>query len=399
MAVRFTRKRVIVFLVIAAIVAAFAVAIMQRQAKKAEEGRNKDKPPVALEFAPADLASVESAALSRWLPISGTMQPVRQATVKAKVSGDVRQISVREGDTVQAGQVLVRVDTADLEARLIERQGQLESTRAQLALAEKTLSTNQKLLKQNFISQTAFDSSESSMNVSRGSVKSAEAQVKLAQNALKDAQAVAPLSGIVAKRHVQPGEKVAFDTPLVTVMDLKDIELQAMVPAVDIPELKVGMTVELAVDGFGDRRFSGRIERINPSTEPGTRAILVFVGVPNPSSELRGGMFASGRIALAASAPAMSLPAGAVRSEAGQTYVWAIEDGKLVRRMVVVGRRDEESGRVEIKTALPKDLKVLAGRFENLKEGAPALVKGPDAGPPKASETATRERAGARQPS
>lgn len=399
MAVRFTRKRVIVILLITAIVAAFALAIAQRQAKKAEEARNKDKPPVALEFAPADLASVESAPLSRWLPVSGTMQPVRQATVKAKVSGDVRQITVREGDVVQAGQVLVKVDTADLEARLIERQGQLESAKAQLALAEKTLSTNQKLLKQSFISQTAFDSAESSLNVSRGSVKSAEAQVKLAQNALKDAQAVAPLSGIVAKRHVQPGEKVAFDTPLVTVVDLKDIELQAMVPAVDIPELKVGMGVELAVDGFGDRRFTGRIERINPATEPGTRAIMVFVGVPNPNNELRGGMFSSGRIALAASAPTMSLPAGAVRNEAGQTYVWAIEDGKLVRRMVAVGRRDEESGRVEIKTALPKDLKVLAGRFENLKEGAPALVKGPDPVPPKASETATREAAASRQPS
>jgi RND family efflux transporter MFP subunit len=314
---------------------------------------------------------------------------VHQATVKAKVSGDVKQITVREGDPVQAGQMLVRVDTADLDAKLIERQGQLESAKAQLALAEKTLSTNQKLLKQNFISQTAFDSSESNMNVTRGSVKSAEAQVRLAQNALRDAVATAPLSGIVAKRHVQPGEKVAFDTPLVTVVDLKAIELQAMVPAIDIPELKAGMSVDLTVDGFGERKFAGRIERINPATEPGTRAILVFVGIPNPNNELRGGMFATGRVALAASAPVLSLPVNAVRSEAGQTFVWTIEDGKLVRRMVVLGRRDEETGRVELKTALPAGLKVLAARFDNLKEGAPALVKGPDAGPPKASATAT----------
>jgi RND family efflux transporter MFP subunit len=218
---------------------------------------------------------------------------------------------------------------------------------------------------------------------------SAEAQVRLAQNALKDAVAVSPLTGIVAKRHVQPGEKVAFDTPLVTVVALKDIELQAMVPAIDIPELRTGMTVDLTVDGFGERKFAGRIERINPATEPGTRAILVFVGVPNPRDELRGGMFATGRVSLAASAPVLSLPANAVKIEAGQTYVWAIEDGKLVKRMVAIGRRDEETGRVEIKTALPATLKVLSGRFDNLKEGAPALVKGPDLGPPKASATAT----------
>jgi RND family efflux transporter MFP subunit len=394
MEVRLTRRRVIVALVALLVVGGISGAIAMRVAKKAAESRENDnKAPVTLEFAPADLAVVAPTTLGKRLPVSGTMQPVRQATVKAKVSGDVRVITVRDGDTVQAGQMLVRVDTADLDAKLIERQGQLESAKAQFALAEKTLSTNQKLLKQNFISQTAFDSSESSLNVSRGSVMSAEAQVRLAQNALKDSVATAPLSGIVAKRHVQPGEKVAFDTPLVTVVDLREMELQAMVPAVDIPELKVGMTVDLTVDGFGERKFTGRIERINPATEPGTRAIFVFVGIPNPNSDLRGGMFATGRIALAAGAPVMSLPLSAVRSEGGQTFVWAIEDGKLVRRMVVIGRRDEESGRVELKTALPPTLKVLAARFENLKEGAPALVKGPDAGPPKASATATRQRA------
>lgn len=395
MGVSITRRRIVVGLVVLLAAGSLGGAIAFRAVKKSQEGRENEKgAPVTLEFAQTDLAVAEAKPLSRWLPVSGTLQPVRQATVKAKVSGDVREITVRDGDPVTAGQLLVRVDTADLEAKLIERQGQLESAKAQLALAQKTLSTNQKLLKQNFISQTAFDSSESNMNVTRGSVMSAEANVKLAQNALKDAIATAPLNGIVAKRHVQPGEKVAFDTPLVTVVDLRDIELQAMVPAIDIPELKPGMSVDLTVDGFGERKFNGRIERINPATEPGTRAILVFVGIPNPASELRGGMFATGRVALAASAPVLSLPAAAVRTEAGQTYVWAIEDGKLSKRMVVVGRHDEETGRVEIKTALPATLKVLAARFDNLKEGAPALVKADETVPAKGSDTATRNRSG-----
>ncbi len=375
MSIGITKRRVVVALVVLLLAGALAAAITMRIAKRAAEKDAGKDVPVTLEFATGDLTSVEARALSRWLPVSGTMRPLRQATVKAKVSGDVRQITVREGDAVQAGQMLVRVDTADLDARLIERQGLLESARAQLALAEKTLATNQKLLKQNFISQNAFDGSESSVNVTRGSVKSAEAQVRLAQNALKDAVAYAPLSGVVAKRHVQAGEKVAFDTPLVTVVDLKDMELQALVPAIDIPELKTGMSVDLSVDGFGERRFTGRIERISPSTEPGTRAIHVFVALSNPGNELRGGMFATGRIALAADAPVPTLPAIAVRTEAGWSFIWTIQDGKLVKRMVVMGRRDEETGRVEIKTTLAPETKVLAARFENLKEGAPALVK------------------------
>jgi RND family efflux transporter MFP subunit len=372
-----TRRRVIGTLVALAVAGALGGSVALRLAKKNAEGTGPggQKGPVALEFAPGDLTRVEMKPLARWLPVSGALQPVNQATVKAKVSGDVRHITVREGEAVRAGQVLVRIDATDLEAKLIERTGALESAKAQLALAEKTRTSNQTLLKQNFISQNAFDNSESSLSVSRGGLKSAEAQVQLAQNALRDAIVTAPLAGIVAKRHVQPGEKVAFDSPLVTVVDLKDMELQAMVPAVDVPELAIGMPVGLAIDGFGERRFSGRIERINPATEAGTRAILVYVGIPNADRSLRGGMFATGRIALAADSPAPTLPQTAIRTEAGQTFVWTIDGGKLVRRIVVVGRRDDEAGRVEVKTPLPAELPILAARFDNLKDGAPALVK------------------------
>jgi membrane fusion protein, multidrug efflux system len=209
--------------------------------------------------------------------------------------------------------------------------------------------------------------------------------LRVAQNALRDSVAISPLSGVVAKRHVQPGEKVAFDSPLVTVVDLKDMELQALVPSSDIPELKPGMTVDLTVDGFSDRKFTGRIQRINPSTEAGTRAILVFVGIPNDAQALRGGMFATGRIALTASAPVPTLPTTAVRTEAGVSYVWTIQDGKLAKRTVVVGRRDDDGGRVEVKTELPASVPVLSAKFDNLKEGAPALVRAADATPKKAS--------------
>jgi multidrug efflux pump subunit AcrA (membrane-fusion protein) len=221
------------------------------------------------------------------------------------------------------------------------------------------------------------------MNMTRGSVMSAEANVRLAQNALKDAVATSPLTGIVAKRHVQPGEKVAFDTPLVTVVDLKEIELQAMVPAVDIPELRIGMPVELAVDGFGDRKFAGRIERINPSTEPGTRAILVFVGVPNPNNELRGGMFSTGRVALAASVPVMSLPAIAVRQRAGRRSCGPSRTASSSSAWSSSARPRRGNGRVR-----DQDPRCLDGqgarRALRQPEGRRArLVKAPETGPRK----------------
>lgn len=374
MASGFTRRRIlgasITFMVIAAVAAGVAVRAAKRTAA---EGPGTGI--VTLEFAATDVATVEPKALSRWLHVSGALQPVNQTMVKAKVSGEVRQVTVRDGEAVKAGQVLVRFDTADLEAKLTDRIGALEASRAQLALAEKTRVQNNALLKQGFISQNAYDSAESNLSVSQGTLKSIEAQVQLAKNALRDAVVTAPLGGTVAKRHVQPGEKVNIDSPLVTIVDLDRMELQAMVPASDIPELTQGMAVELSIDGFGDRRFSGTVDRINPTTEPGTRAILVFIGIPNLDAALRGGMFGTGKVTLAAAAPVPTLPAIAIRTEAGQTFVWTIEGGKLARRIVTVGRRDDATGRVEIKTPLPSDTPVLAAPFDNLKAGAPALIR------------------------
>ncbi len=379
---RFTWRRVLAISITFILVAAIAGGVALRAARKAaaEAPGNPGGPPVTLEFTPADVARVEVRELARWLPVSGTLQPVDQSTVKAKVSGEIREVRVREGEAVKSGQVLARLDTADLDAKLTDRIGALEASRAQLALAEKTRSQNHALLKQGFISQNAYDSAESNLSVTQGTLKSYEAQVQLARNALRDAIVTAPLSGTLAKRHVQPGEKVNFDSPLFTIVDLARMELQAMVPANDIPEIKSGMAVELSIDGFGDRSFTGSVDRINPMTEAGTRAIMVFVQIPNADAALRGGMFATGRIRLAGAASVPTLPLTAIRTEAGQTFVWTIEGGKLNRRNVSLGRRDEAAARVEIRNELPAEVQVLGARFDNLRDGASAIMRVPAAG-------------------
>ena len=375
---RWSKRRIVGIVIGLAIVAAIAAGIGLRMSKRASaETPGGTSQPVTLEFTPGDVATVQPKSLTRWLPLSGSLQPVNQTTVKAKVSGEIRQVMVREGETVKSGQVLARFDTSDLDAKLNDRVGALESSRAQLALAQKTRAQNLLLLKQNFISQTAFDSAESNLSVNQGALKSLEAQAQLAKNALRDAVVITTLDGTVAKRHIQPGEKVNFDSPLFTVVDLGRMEVQALVPANDIPEIVIGMPVELSIDGFGERRFNGQVERINPMTEAGTRAILVFVQIPNPDAALRGGMFATGRIRLAAGSPVPTLPDTAIRSEAGQNFVWAIDNGKVLKRMVVIGKRDEAAGRTEIKTALPPDMLILSSRFDNLKDGLPAIVRAP----------------------
>ena len=163
--------------------------------------------------------------------------------------------------------------------------------------------------------------------------------MQLARNALRDAVATSPLSGIVAKRHVQPGEKVAFDSPLVTIVDLKDMELQAMVPAIDVPELSDRRRRSSSRStASANGAFRGRVERINPSTEPGTRAFLVYVGIPNQREVLRGGMFATGRIAIAAQAPTPTLPLRRSAPKPARPSSGRSRTGSSSRRNVMLGR-------------------------------------------------------------
>jgi membrane fusion protein, multidrug efflux system len=195
---------------------------------------------------------------------------------------------------------------------------------------------------------------------------------------------------------VQPGEKVAFDAPLLAIVDLSQLEVQAQVPVSDVAQLKVGMPAQVEVEGIAGRRFAGRVERINPSTEPGTRTINLYVSLPNEDSLLRAGMFARVALVTSAEAEVPALPISALRVDNGTTFVWTVVDGKLVRRLVELGRRDERAQMVEITGGLTAADTVIATKFDNLKEGLAAKVIGglgaarvagqdAPAGPPRAN--------------
>jgi RND family efflux transporter MFP subunit len=119
--------------------------------------------------------------------------------------------------------------------------------------------------------------------------------------------------------------------------------------------------------------FDGRIERINPAADPGSRSITLYVSVQNKDGALKGGMFAKGQLILDKAPPAPVVPAGAVREEAGQTYVFTIEDGKVARRAVTLGLREE--GFVEVKSGIEKGVPVVRARIGDLKPGVPAVLK------------------------
>jgi len=334
--------------------------------------QQKEQPPLA--FAASDVVRLAPHRLSVELAMPGTVQAFNQATVRSKLSAEVRRLPVREGDRVAAGQVIAEFDTAQLRNQLAERQATLESARATLAQTERTRASNAQLVKQSFISQNAFDTADDAFRAQAAAVQAAEAQVAQTQLLLSDAVVRAPIAGQVAKRFVQPGEKVPFDAPLLHIVDLSRLEVQAQAPVADVARIAEGAEVEVEIEGLAGRPYPGRIDRINPTTEAGSRMIAVYILLPNDDGRLRGGMFARVRLQIGGEAAVPSLPVTAVQDDRGQRYVWIIADGKLARRNVGTGVRDERLQRIEITSGLTDAEQVIGTKFDNLREGMLANI-------------------------
>jgi membrane fusion protein (multidrug efflux system) len=342
---------------------------------KTEEKAGKDgkKPEVPLEFVQREVIQPTLARLPGSVEFSGPLVAPQTAVVRAKAGGTLLSLAVAEGSRVKAGQLLGRIELADLNSRIAERAANLESARAALVQAERTHASNESLAAQRFISPIALENSRAALGAARANLDAAEASLETARVGLREAALLAPISGIVAKRHVVPGEKVSIEQQLLTIVDLSRLELAGTVGTHEVGRIAPGMLVEVQVEGV-DQPVAGHIARIAPAAEPGTRSIGVTIELANPKETLRAGQYALARATLADDTDRLTLPVAAVGKTSGQDHVWVIEDGVLARRAVTVGRRDEREGRVEVLQGVTPASQVLAARFENLREGAKASV-------------------------
>jgi RND family efflux transporter MFP subunit len=311
-----------------------------------------------IELAQSDMLTIAPGRLTRSVPVTGTLAASAQTLVRARVAGDVIDIPVREGMSVVQGQLIARIDPADFDLRVNERTAQLRSAEAQLEQARRTLENNARLLDKAFISQNAYDNARSAVDVAAAARDGAEALLSQARKALADTRIVAPMSGVVAQRFVQPGEKVSPDGRIVSIIDLSRIEIEAAVPASEIASVRIGQRATIRIEGI-TQPGTARVLRINPSTAAGTRSVTVYLGLERVDERLRIGMFAQGTLTVDERDGLLLLPLSALRERAGQRHVFVVEDGRIVERTVEVGVVDESAsapggftGVAEIRTGL-----------------------------------------------
>jgi len=350
------RTRWVLIALAAALLLALAVgrALVNRRAALQAAAPAASAVAQAVDLAPTDLVRVSRTELVATLAVSGGLEAVNSAIVKAKVAAELRELTVREGDSVHAGQLIGRLDATEFEWRLRQAEDQATAAQAQLEIAERTLANNRALVDQGFISRNALDTAVSSASGARASLQAARAAAEIARKAVRDTELRAPLAGLVSQRLVQPGERVGVDGRIVEIVDLSRLELEAAIPAEDVVALRVGQRARVQVDGL-PAPIEASVARINPGTQGSTRAVTAYLAV-TAAPGLRQGLFARGTIELDRR-QALVVPVNAVRSDQSRPYVLVAADGRATPRVVGTGAR----GEVDFGTGREAAIEVLSG--------------------------------------
>ena len=331
----------------------------------------KSNMPPSIELTDSDVIVAQRISMTQGLPISGTLKAVRSAMVKARVAGELIALEAREGDAVRAGQVIAKVDATEYLAKQRQAQQQAEAARAQVEVAQRQYDNNNALVNQGFISKTALDISMANLNGAKATYQAALSALDVASKAVEDCNLKAPLNGFISQRLVQVGERVSIDARIVEVVDLSQLELEATLTSADAMNVKLGQLAKLFIEG-SLQEVTAKVLRINPSTQIGSRSVLVYLGVQGQPF-LRQGVFVQGSLGTQ-KVQAVVVPLESVRSDQSEPYVQTIQEGKVVHVKVSIGIKGEVEGQAMMATQeISEGMKVLTPSAGAVRDGT--LVK------------------------
>jgi membrane fusion protein (multidrug efflux system) len=318
---------------------------------------------------PVEAAPVRLGAVTDEITTVGSLQANESVVIRAEIAQRIAAIEFTEGRTVKAGDVLVRLEAAELAAQVVQAEATVDLARANVDRAKP-------LQAEKLLSPQAFDELNTKL-------KEAEAGLAIARDRLSKATIQAPFGGRLGLRQVSPGGYVQPGQALVNLEDVSSVKVDFRVPGVDVTRVRVGQAVSVRADAFPGRTFAGRIEAIDPRLDDATRSVLVRARVPSPRGELLPGMFARVAVIVAERPNALLILEQAVVPVGNDAFVYRVVDGRAAMVKIVIGQR--RAGEAEVVSGLnPEDVVVIGGQMK-IRDGAPVtVINQGSAGPPPA---------------
>ncbi|HMA02574.1 MAG: efflux RND transporter periplasmic adaptor subunit [Gemmatimonas sp.] len=311
---------------------------------------------------------VKSAEIRIGPSISGTMTPQEEATLRSEMSGPVVQTYVEQGQPVKRGQPLARIDDTSIREAMLSAQSAARSAQLSLDNAKRDAERQQRLETAGAVAPRDVEAAQRTLASAQAAMADAQSRLTAAQQQLTKTTFRAPFDGLVSERPVNAGDVVQPGTAIATVVNPASMRLEGSVPAEQLSSLKIGTPVIFTVNGYGTQTFTGRIDRINPTADPTTRQVRVYVTIPNEKSTLVGGLFADGRVATE-SRQGIMVPTTAVDERGISPLALRIRSDTVESVPVQLGIRDNASDRVEIRSGVSVGDTLLANAAQGLAPG------------------------------
>lgn len=332
------------------------------------DGKQKDGKPVQLLVEPEDVLTVQSNALASGPVITGSIQPERNADLRAEISAVVLQVLKENGEHVKRGDVLVKLDDTSIRDSLMSAEEALRASTQAFDQSQRSLDRLKTLRTEGMTSAQSLDDAEVKRNNAQSDVSAARARLVAARQQLDRTVVRAPFDGIVSERKASAGDTAAIGKELLKVIDPTSMRFEGNVSADKVSVVKVGQPVMFRVNGFGDQQFSGVVRRVDASANDVTRQVEVLVGFTGPNEPHVAGLYAEGHIDSETS-DALTLPESAMVRAGDKTYVWKLKGHALAKSDLDVGSRDPRTGNFEIKGGLASGDMVLRHPNSSLKDG------------------------------
>jgi RND family efflux transporter MFP subunit len=312
--------------------------------------------------------------------ISGTLEPEREAVLRAQVQGSVLQTYADQGQAVGAGTVLARIDATGIQDAYSSARAGVVAARNAADIAARNQARNEKLLAAGAIAERDIEESRRASIAAQAALEDAQSRLASAEKMYRSTTVTSPFGGIVSERPVSPGDIVQPGTALFTVVDPSSMRLEASVPAEQLSLIRVGVPVVFTVSGYPGREFVGHIVRVNPTADPTTRQVRIYVSIPNAGRALVGGLFASGRMS-SATKTGLVVPATAVDLRGSAPAVVRVKGGKVEKVQVQVGLTDKTSETIEVLSGLQAGDTLLLGAAQGITPGTTIRVSLPPTTP------------------
>lgn len=362
------------------------VALLASCKPPAKTSASSDAPP-PIQIVKEDIAEVTQGQLADGPVISGSLQAKKQADLRAEVAAVVVQVLKDNGDPVQQGDVLLKLDdTAFLEAQRSAQEGE-RTAQMSVQQALRQLQRLEALFNTGAISSQAREDAQLKLDAAHSELAAAKARTAQAQQQLARTRVLAPFNGIVAQRQVSSGDTAQVGKALLQVIDPNSLAFVGLVGAGHISRVTPGQTVRFFTNGDRSRAFAGEVVRVNPVADTATRQIAVEVTLADTAG-LSAGLFAEGRIETGA-LPGLTLPNSALLQQGDNVYVWQLQGDNIKKVAISSSGRDPYSGDVLIQTGLKAGDQVLRQPRGLIKDGAKfTLAPTPSSTPAPASAQA-----------